>query len=58
MKEAISSMPDSLAWAQALAAEFGMTYPVRDRRNEFPAAEMAALKASGLKAIRGYIWQD
>lgn len=51
MKEAITSVHDALARARALAAEFATTYPVRDRRNEFPAEEMATLKASGLLAL-------
>mgnify|MGYP003394207039 CR=1 FL=1 len=51
MKENLTSVQDILARAQMLAAEFATTYPVRDRRNEFPAGEMATLKASGLLAL-------
>lgn len=51
MNEAVTSVPDALARAYALAAAFATTYPVRDRRNEFPAEEMATLKASGLLAL-------
>lgn len=51
MKEAVTSVSDALARAHTLAAEFALTYPARDRLNEFPAGEMATLKASGLLAL-------
>jgi alkylation response protein AidB-like acyl-CoA dehydrogenase len=51
MKENLTSVPDALAQTRTLATEFAKTYPLRDRRNEFPAEEMATLKASGLLAL-------
>ena len=40
-----------LSKAQALAAEFAQTYALRDARREFPYAEIAKMKQSGLMAI-------
>lgn len=51
MDQQVSSVADALARAHTLAAEFALTYPARDRRNEFPAEEMATLKTSGLLAL-------